>query len=93
MSKVKIEIIKCDCCGETIKGRLDNNVFRKYSGVKSKDIEEIELDFCNSCWEYFVERSRNKKELFEMIEKETDWIICNYDYVGWNYDEEGSWKR
>lgn len=93
MSKIKIEITKCDYCGETMQGRLDDNSYRNYCGVKSKDIEHIELDFCNSCWEYAVERSRNKEGLFELIEKETDWIICDFQYIGWDYDENENWKK
>jgi len=93
MSEINVKIIKCDNCGETIEGRLDDNTFRKYSGVKSKDIEHIELDFCNSCWEYAVERSRNREELFELIEKETDWIIFNFQYVNWDYDENKNYKK
>ena len=91
MSKEIIEIVKCNYCGGTMKGRLDDNTYRNYCGVKSKDIEEIPLDFCHTCWEYVVKRSKNKKELFKLIEKETDWIICDYEYVGFDYKEE--WGR
>jgi hypothetical protein len=93
MSEINVKIIKCDSCGETIEGRLDDGDYRNYCGVKSRDIEHIKLDFCNSCWEYAVERSKNKEELFKLIEKENDWIICDFEYINWDYDENENWLR
>ena len=93
MSEINIKIIKCDGCGEIIRGRSDNGDVISFYGVKSRDIEQIELDFCVDCWKYAVKRSRNKEELFKLIEKETDWIICDYSHVGWDYDENENWKK
>ena len=94
MSKEIIEIIKCDYCGEIIEGRSDNGNIIVYCGVKSKDIENIELDFCISCWNYAIQRSKDKKELFKLIEKETDWIISDYEYNCRHRDKKfEDWKK
>lgn len=94
MSKIKIEITKCDYCGDIIEGRSDNGDIINYCGIKSKDINQNEVNFCISCWNYAIQRSKNKKELFQLIEKETTLIICDYEYVCWHRDKESEdWKR
>ena len=103
MSEINIKIIKCDGCGETIRGRSDNGSYINQPQVKIENknfkLGEPEglynLDFCCDCWEhYYVPRSRNKRELFELIEKELNYPVDEdnfyYEYVHWNYIEK--WK-
>jgi len=95
MSEISVSLTTCNYCGEVMRGRLDNGDYRTFSGVKSKGYDPelckfIHLDFCCDCWKFCVSRSKDQKELFQLIEKEVGYIISDYKYVNWNYVEE--WK-
>ena len=101
VSEINIKIIKCDSCGELIKGRSDNGSWINHPEVKIKNpLNNIKnLDICYDCWKYYyIPRSKNKKDLFKLIKDEFEFEFdidikedkFYYEYVNWKYLEK--WK-